>query len=89
MSEYTPTTEQVRKAYKSGAWLRADVQESAWKPGVYASRYYAEFDRWLAAHDRQVRAEAWDEGYSTGLDYMSQWLDGDEDEPENPYREEN
>lgn len=22
-----------------------------------------EFDRWLAEHNRQVRAEAWDEGY--------------------------
>lgn len=58
MSEYTPTTEDVREVYKSGAWLRADDQESAWKPEVYAPRYYAEFDRWLAQHDAEVRAQA-------------------------------
>jgi hypothetical protein len=25
-----------------------------------------EFDRWLAAHDREVAAGAWDEGYAQG-----------------------
>jgi len=57
-NEYTPTTEQVRKAYKSGAWLRADGRESAWKPEVYAPRYYAEFDRWLASEKAKWQAEA-------------------------------
>lgn len=39
----------------------------------------------LAAEKAKWQVEAWDEGYSAGLDYMSPWLDGDEDEPENPY----
>ena len=46
MSEYTPTTAEVR-----GAW-------SAWyEPGD--DRWMPErFDRWLAAHDREVAAKA-------------------------------
>lgn len=39
----------------------------------------------LAAEKAKWQAEAWDKGYSTGLDYMSQWIDGEEDEPDNPY----
>lgn len=27
-----------------------------------------EFERWLAAHDAEVRAEAWDSGYEAGAD---------------------
>ena len=42
MSEYTPSTEQVREAaYEHGS------------TGVT----YEEFDRWIAAHDGKVRAE--------------------------------
>lgn len=41
MSEYTPTTEEVRQSYGGG-----DVV-----PGALAD---AEFDRWLAAHDEKV-----------------------------------
>lgn len=75
VSEYTPTTDEVRVAW--AGWT------NAFGRGLGIGK--DEFDRWLS----QLLAEAWDEGYSTGLDYMSQWLDGDEDEPENPYREEN
>lgn len=32
-----------------------------------------------------VKAKAWNEGYSAGLDHMVPWLGGDEPEPENPY----
>ena len=28
-----------------------------------------EFDRWLAKHDRDVKAEAWDEGFDAGVDH--------------------
>ena len=45
MSEYTPTTEQIRATYAAG--------ESEGTP-----EDYAEFDRWLAAHDAEVRAGA-------------------------------
>lgn len=51
MDEYTPTTEEVRNAY-SGYWhARLVVGKNA----------RAEFDRWLAEHDRVVAANAWDE----------------------------
>lgn len=42
MSNYTPTTEDIR-------------ENVPWMP--------EQFDRWLA----KVKAEAWEEGYSTGL----------------------
>lgn len=60
--EYTPTTEDVRGRYKSGAWLWSDDQESARKPEVYAPRYFAEFDRWFAAEKAKWQAEAWEAG---------------------------
>lgn len=43
---YTPTTDEVREAYAGYAWL-----------GPGRSDVTPEFDRWLAAHDAQVRAE--------------------------------
>ena len=43
MSDYTPTTEEVRIKYRLS---------SGRQPGDFA-----EFDRWLAAHDAEVRAE--------------------------------
>ena len=52
MSEqYVPTTKQVRL---SAADMHANrVARPA-------------FDRWLAAHDAEVKAEAWEEGHSWG-----------------------
>lgn len=42
----------------------------------------AHFDAWLAAHDRRVKADAWDEGAAEAdISYTSEW-------PDNPYREE-
>lgn len=48
MSEYTPSTAQVRRSY-DGQW---DVSSP------HGADAAAEFDRWLAAHDAKVRAEA-------------------------------
>jgi hypothetical protein len=45
-SDYTPTTEEVRAAYAADAY------------GVVKKRWLLEFDRWLAAHDRQVAENA-------------------------------
>ncbi|WP_102508123.1 hypothetical protein [Sanguibacter massiliensis] len=71
MSDYTPTTEQVREAASpSGA---VAVEPDA-------------FSRWLAAHDRETAARAWDEGYTVG--YGDGTDDRDPDESPNPYREE-
>ena len=54
MSDYTPTTEEVRSAYSAGAWFEIqtelEVHETA-------------FDRWLA----EVKAKAWAEGAQAGF----------------------
>ena len=55
MSEYTPTTQQVRREYVSG---RAEAESAM----SYDPQYEPEFDRWLD----NVRAEAWEEGWRTG-----------------------
>ena len=47
MSDYTPSTGEVRRRY---AYARSD------KPGHKNQSAIAEFDRWLAAHDAEVRA---------------------------------
>lgn len=49
--EYTPSTASVRARWSVGCL-----------DGIPAG--LAEFDRWLAQHDREVKAAAWDEGYS-------------------------
>lgn len=64
MDDFTPTTEDVRLI-----WIVSQTGCTA----------RAEFDRWLAEHDREVAEKAWDEGY----DYATngKWGPG-----ENPYR---
>ena len=47
-NEYTPTTEEVRAVYVAGTPPHM----------VTVTDGNAEFDRWLAAHDRAVKAEA-------------------------------
>ncbi|MFT8592449.1 MAG: hypothetical protein ABF747_02395 [Bifidobacterium sp.] len=55
--EYTPTDSEIRAQY-------ANDPDSE---GVVDERRGAVFDRWLVAHDAQIRADAWDEGrQSTG-----------------------
>lgn len=61
MSDYTPTTEQVKDLYHLGA---LDVG-----PNVDIEETLAMFDRWLAAHDREVAALAWDEGFLECVDH--------------------
>ena len=60
MADYTPTTEEVRNRYLSEVFTEDE----------------AEFDRWLAEHDRVVKSKAWAEGFAEG-----KWVS-------NPYREE-
>ena len=50
MSEYTPTTQQVRREYVSG---RAEAESAM----SYDPQYEPEFDRWLAAHDAELREQ--------------------------------
>ena len=49
--EYVPTTEQARETYAALCKTEAAADE---------------FDRWIAAHDREVREKAWDEGFEAG-----------------------
>lgn len=69
MSEYTPTTEQVR----------------AFALGFGGMRSPEHWDNWLAAHDRETAARAWDEGAEAGYDDA----EAGREEKCNPYREEN
>lgn len=66
MTDYTPTTDEVRINYiGTTAELAADTPWREHRP--------AEFDRWLEEHDRQVAASAyekgWDDGYKEGEGY--------------------
>lgn len=62
MTDYIPTTEEMRRFY---------ALEMAWQEGP--DEAYAQFDRWLEDHDRQVAAKAyekgWDDGYKEGEGY--------------------
>jgi len=81
VSDYTPTTEEVRHGYvgkqavcvNHGDWITKDQ----W------TEFGAEFDRWLAERDRQKQAQAWDEGYVCG--YRDGY--GDDLDTPNPYRQ--
>lgn len=64
---YTPTTEQVRRAYAH--------EQSGWAYEFDGPDELAEFDRWLAAHDDALIeiaiawvGRAWDDGNGSGLD---------------------
>lgn len=80
MDEYTPSTEEVREAYAHEADSIGEVQ--------YRPENHAEFDRWLAEHDRAVAANAWDEGFTSGqVDMLRHEVSTPEDPcTPNPYR---
>ena len=84
--DYTPTTKEVRVEYTSGRFN--DGIGPSWK------QTEPDFDRWLAAHDRETAARAWDEGFEEpreccGLCPLRScpWDNGG-DGPTNPYHEE-
>lgn len=58
MSDYTPTTDEVRQRYKAGAWLNGDRNPDQFNPSVYTPIYFAEFDRWLAEVERAAAEKA-------------------------------
>ncbi|MBN6777416.1 hypothetical protein JRG19_02475 [Pseudoclavibacter alba] len=91
MSEWTPTTEDVRGffiwAALRGAEGRLQGSQEAEEVAVGVAGPY--FDRWLAEHDRQVASRAWDEGFDAGE--QDAWDAADRPDHEcarNPYREE-
>lgn len=65
MTDYTPTTERIREFYV-GQRFQSELYAGRPAPGIVER--YAEFDRWLSAHDAEVRAEEWDAGYEAGAE---------------------
>lgn len=71
MSEYTPTTDDLRLAYENhrGLCLAETMRDQgdSFIPGVEAGE---DFDRWLAAHDAEVAAKALEDAadHVSGID---------------------
>lgn len=65
MSEYTPTTEEVRNGWVSCAFEGgAGMSDAAYEDAQWDDeRAEAQFDRWLAAEKAKWQAEAWERGY--------------------------
>lgn len=59
MSDYTPTTEQVRDGYRYDP--EAEYHDPVTPHHVTSGRA---FDRWYAAEVRKAKAEAWEAGYN-------------------------
>ena len=62
MTEYTPTTEEVRNMYVY-AWMTDLALQQA--DLAYESKFKDEFDRWLDDVKRNAWARGYNEGYST------------------------
>lgn len=84
VSEYTPTTEEVRNGWvccvfdSGGVWVsKAAYEDAQWNE----RRTEAQFDRWLS----QLLAEAWERGRDDEYAYSVEHAQM----PTNPYREEN
>ena len=76
MSDYTPTTEEVRDVYKSRLIKIGDNRFEL----IDEIEADAEFDRWLA----EVKADAWQEGMMSVKKHVSCWPKQDK-LPVNPY----
>jgi hypothetical protein len=74
VSDYTPTTEEVRNQYSGFS-----TSNSNHTGQVYLN--FAEFDRWL----EEVKAQVWDEAYTEGYRHGT----CDVEPSDNPYRGEN
>lgn len=73
--EFTPSMDRLRTEY---------LDEIAYRG--FECLYAAEWDRALAAHDTQVRAEAWDEGERHGSEHLATWGQFCPGTDCNPYR---
>ncbi len=76
-TEYTPTTEEVRRSYKS-LIVSGQPEESK----------MAEFDRWLSELIRKNREEAWDEAERSIHSWYKTYPETLYCAPENPYQKE-
>lgn len=56
MSGYTPTTDEIRNVW--GEFSEYGGLTNRTSGGSLIDARYAEFDRWLATHDRDIQAQA-------------------------------
>lgn len=77
--EYTPTDTEIKDGYVH-SFCSANNTNYWWH---FKEIGEGDFDRWLAAHDAQIRAEAWEEGRIAEHDEANGWGDAI-----NPYRKE-
>lgn len=88
MSDYTPTTEDMREVFVAAVRLSfKDVGASAYSIIRGVTHGGAWFDEWLASEIRNAKAEAWEEGYRQGA-YDEFRYPSIEVEADNPYTEE-
>lgn len=75
MSDYTPTTEQVKRywMYGADAWARGVAGLSDEPDPAYGVRPSEQFDRWLTAHDAQVKAVALEHTGYSGPNSVGDW----------------
>jgi hypothetical protein len=78
--KYTPTDNDVKAGYVRAFCGARDTLKWA-KNSVKGERA---FNRWLAAHDAQIRADAGDEGFTKGRDLA---VSGQLMSRNNPYKE--
>lgn len=84
MTEYTPTTEQIRDRY---------IQPQSQAEALHPDAHYIlseEFGRWLNKVRTEAKAEAWDEGYTSGHSRAMRRMSDEPNVPPatNPYRKE-
>ena len=70
MSDYTPTTEEVREMFASfgramDSLIYATQPDQNSRSYGFTMELY--LDRWLAVRDRELKAQAWDEGAEAGI----------------------
>lgn len=68
---YIPSEDGIRRGYASYTTLNGVHAGSVVARHFLTEGKGMEFDRWLAAHDAQIRAEAWDEGHRTAIDDLN------------------
>jgi hypothetical protein len=79
VSDYTPTTGQVRGRHNANAMMehtpttgqvRGRHNANATLEPLTWGQADAQFDRWLAEELRKAREEAWDECYAAGYEHV-------------------
>jgi len=99
MNNYTPATDEVLEPTDMSvrqSFMYAQLAVRGLNTNMIGTELTVKlstaFDRWLAAHDREVAAKAWGEGYEAGQGDEAHWSRGlpsdpgaDEHPHDNPY----